>query len=367
VSEVIKLAAVGDIALSHEYNNLLISKDSSFPFENVRSYFNEHDIVVANLEAPFCKTGKTYPLKCSLRADPEYLYGLIKAGIDIVSLANNHILDYREDAFFETIFILKKSPLDYFGAGKNLSDARQPLIKEISGIKIGFLGYCAVNIDSPFYASSEGRGIAPLILEYLEADIVELKKHVDVVIITLHWGIENCSYPTPLQQKQARQILRYGADLILGHHPHVLQGLEKYENGYIAYSLGNFIFSDIDWSWINSAGNKMHSKVILTKKNRETMILSATIGKEGVKEISCSPCFIDGNGQVQLLDQNHPINKQLKKLSAKLYCRDYSLFWLFYNKLREINDKIKTFGNKFKKIYKLRPHHVGKFIKYISR
>jgi len=364
---VVKLAAIGDIALSHGYNELLVSYGPDYPFAKVRSFFKEHDIILANLEAPFCKSGETYPLKCSLRADPKYITGLKTAGINLVSLANNHILDYRELAFSKTRELLDQYNIKHFGAGNNLREAREPVVYNVKGVSSGFLGYCDVQIDSPFYASEQKRGISPLKMEYLKNDIAKLSQKVDIVIVSLHWGVENWSYPTPQQRKQAHQIIEYGADIIIGHHPHVIQGIEQYQGGYIIYSLGNFLFSDINWSWVNENSKTINSKVILENKNRESLILSMTFDSKGIREIEYRPCVIDADSQVNLLDYDHKIMKRLNNLSQKMMIDDYEKFWRRYQTMKRRKIALKNGFNWLKKIHRLCPKHFKKLTNNLSR
>ena len=307
----IKIAAVGDIALTHDYDQLLSMKGQNYPFEKVKELFKDIDVVLGNLEAPISSRGERYPLKCSLRTNPKYAEGLKSAGFNIMSLSNNHILDYKENAFYDTFANLDKQGIKYFGAGKNIRDARKPAILEIRNIKIGFLGYCDVVIDSPFYSSADKRGIVPLKIEFVKEDIANLKDQVDIVIVSLHWGTENWSYPSPKQIKMAHQIIDFGANMIFGHHPHVLQGVEKYNKGYIAYSLGNFIFSEITWLWINDSGKRIRSRVELFSKNRESAILKVIMNGTGIKSIDLIPCVISTNHQPVIDNKSYELRKKI--------------------------------------------------------
>lgn len=358
--KLIKLTAIGDIALTHHYDKLLLQKGPDYPFENVRQIFSESDVVFCNLESSLSGRGENYPLKCSLRSDPDYIKGIKNSGINVVSLANNHVLDFQEDAFYDTLDLLNQYGINYFGAGKDLDDARKPLILNIKNQKIGFLGYCDVIIDSPFYASKRGRGIAPLKLEFVEEDIADLKKNTDVIIISLHWGIENWHYPSPEQVSMAHQIIDLGSNMILGHHPHVLQGVEKYHNGFIAYSLGNFIFCDILWSWINKNGDEVHSRVKLNADNKETVILSAEICKDRAMDIKLTPCVLTDNHQPEISDEK--ILKKMSKLSGKFIMSDYSVFWKRYVYMQKIKILIAKIIKLFKKLKKV--HRINIFSKF---
>lgn len=335
----ITLAAVGDIALSDQYNRSVTQYGPDHPFDKVRSFFQRHDLVCGNLEAPICSPGDTYPDKCSLRADSEYAAGLAGSGIEVLSLANNHILDYREEGFFETVGALEHHGIRHFGAGRNLAEARQPAIFEIRGVRVGFLGYCSVTIDSPFYASSEERGITPLELELVREDIRTLRPEVHVLVLSVHWGIENWSYPSAKQVGLAHRMIELGADLILGHHPHVLQGVEQYKQGHIVYSLGNFLFSEIHWTWQTPDGHRIPSTVAMNKRNRESMIISASLNEGGVVELRPVPCLISANGQPMILADRHGLSRRIERLSRKLDTADYHCFWRRYSSRQLIKER----------------------------
>lgn len=354
----LKFAAVGDIALSHHYDSLYHRWGPDYPFEHVRQLFKDYDIVLGNLEAPFSIGGETYPLKCSLKAHPKYINGLKRAGFSIFSLSNNHILDFQEKAFFDTITNLNDNNILCFGAGRNLAEARKPTIVTRKDISIGFLGYCDVTIDSPFVASESFRGISSFNIEEVEKDITDIINKVDIIIVSLHWGIENYLYPTPEQILSARKIVDFGADLIIGHHPHVLQGIEKYRNGYIAYSLGNFLFSEIYWTWINNEGIPAISKIRLNKRNREGAILSAIVEKNGIKNIDLIPCFIADNLQVKPICNHRIFHEKILKISRKLHVTNYKEFWYNYKKFQLMKESFWSVFNRSKRFYKIRPKHI---------
>ncbi len=362
-TEPITLAAVGDIALTHEYDQLLSTKGPNYPFEKVKEFLQNQDIVFGNLEAPVSLRGEIYPLKCSLRTNPDYLVGLKDAGFNLLSLANNHILDYAETAFLDTLDTLTGCGIKWFGAGKNLEDARKPAILNINDIRIGFLGYCDVVIDSPFYASKDKRGIAPLKLEYVRQDISRLRGQVDCIAISIHWGHENWGYPSPEQIRMAHEIIDYGADVIFGHHPHVLQGIEKYRRGIIAYSLGNFIFSDILWDWTNKAGNKVACTVKMTKKNRETGILFVEFNRQGVTSHDLLPCYISKNLQLVPVKDARSRSMNIASLSRRISLRWYATFWLCYLLSKKIISKAAWFYRKLRGA----PRFANRLLKSILR
>ncbi len=231
----------GDVTFANHFERY-VKDNYEYSFKKL-SWFSQADISMINLENPLTDRGTAVEKQYNFRAMPAYSQILKLGGIDIVTIANNHIYDYSEQGLFDTIFHLDSSGIKHVGAGKNLYDARLPAIFDIKGIKIGFLAYYGLRKHSDSYpAQPNSPGTALRKLEYIEEDIRILKKSVDFVIINFHWGLEKENYPGEDQIEFAHKVVDYGADLIIGHHPHVLQGIELYKGKIIAYSLGNFIF-----------------------------------------------------------------------------------------------------------------------------
>jgi poly-gamma-glutamate capsule biosynthesis protein CapA/YwtB (metallophosphatase superfamily) len=159
-----------------------------------------------------------------------------------VDLANNHIMDWEEDGLRALINHLEQAGIQYFGAGQNLDEAVKPMIIEKNDIKIGLAGF-GWSEEMCVPASSKKAGIAPLNNKIIEKTIQSMKSHsVDKIVINLHWGYEYEFYPLPIHRQLAHRIVDMGADLIIGHHAHVIQAIEKYNNVNIFYGLGNFYF-----------------------------------------------------------------------------------------------------------------------------
>lgn len=252
-SSEITLFFVGDIMLGRGIEwmvNKYGQRNWKFPFLKIAKDLKEADVLFGNLEGPISDKGRKIGSIYSFRADPKVIEGLNYAGFDILSVANNHIFDYGREAMEDTFLRLKKVGIDYIGGGFNEKEAYDSLIKEIRGpapvmgskqIRVAFLAY--TNLGSKNRAAKgDSSGIAWLIKERLIADIKTTKEQADLIVVSMHFGEEYKSQPTSEQKYFARLAIDTGADLIIGHHPHVIQGIEKYREGYIAYSLGNFIF-----------------------------------------------------------------------------------------------------------------------------
>ncbi len=248
----ITLFLVGDIMLNRgvEY---MIEKygegDFRFPFLKIAEELKKADILFGNLEGPISDKGIKVGSICSFRFRPEAIEGLTFAGFDILSLANNHMLDYQSTALKETMMILKGNGIDYIGAGFNREEAFSVKIKETEGVRVGFLAYTNLG-PKTWMAQRESPGLAWIdekSLEAIQADIENFKQAVDILVVSLHAGTEYSLKPTPFQISFAQASIEAGADLVVGHHPHVVQKIEKYKEGWIAYSLGDFVF-DQDFS-----------------------------------------------------------------------------------------------------------------------
>lgn len=238
------LLFVGDIMLSRFIGEIMgKNKNYSFPFEFVNKDLKEADLVFGNLEGPISDKGKNQGSIYSFRADPRVIEGLIESGFDVLSIANNHIFDWGKEALLDTINILKENKISYIGGGENYQDANEMKIKEINGIKFGFLGLTNLYPKS-FWAKDNQAGLT----EFNEDEIVKKikkakeNKVADIIIISLHWGEEYQTVSNKFQKDLAHKLIDFGADIIVGHHPHVAQEVERYKNGVIFYSLGNFVF-----------------------------------------------------------------------------------------------------------------------------
>lgn len=223
----IVLAAVGDVGLNREINwQIQDKKDPTFPFQKIAENLSKADLTIGNLEGPLIKDCPIARKGTKFCGNPENAEGLSFAGFDLLNLANNHAKDYGQDGFSQTIEILKSQQIDYFGFEKM---ARQ----EINGIKLVFLGFDDVT--------------SSIEKERLIQEVGAAKTGTDFVIINFHWGTEYQKNPNKRQKELAHLAIDNGADLIIGHHPHVLQPAEYYQEKLILYSLGNFVFDQM-WS-----------------------------------------------------------------------------------------------------------------------
>lgn len=270
--------AAGDILLARTPGKRAEQFGFRYLFEDVRELVSSADIAFANLETPASYLGAPYPGKpenVTFRSDPATLFGLAWAGFDVLSLANNHINDYGPRAVGETLDYLELLGIQSSGAGRSLEDARKPAVMFRDGVSFAFLSYAvpgysiisasgslagtrltraeirlhgpippALPVANPDSPGNRGTGVALATRESIIADIQKVKAGLnpEYLFVSIHWGEEHQHIPDEAQQILGRAAVDAGATAVLGHHPHVLQSVERYHDGLIVYSLGNFIF-----------------------------------------------------------------------------------------------------------------------------
>jgi poly-gamma-glutamate synthesis protein (capsule biosynthesis protein) len=200
-------------------------------FSEVKHLLEKADLVIGNLECPITDDQNltSSNAKVPLRASQESIKALKSGNFSIMPVGNNHILDFGEEGLSNTLNVLKINQIHHVGAGKNISEARRPLKLAIKGLRLGFLSY-----SSSYNATGATAGTVPLDPRSIKKDISKLKKDSDIIIVSLHHGVEYADYPTPGFMKLARELIDSGARVVLGHHPHFLQGIREYKSGIIA-------------------------------------------------------------------------------------------------------------------------------------
>ena len=256
----------GDLTFANHFQKY-VKKHYSYPFAKFPE-FAAADISMANLETTFTFSDSAQPKMFTFKADPAYVKVLKNGGIDIVTIANNHIYDFGQEGLINTMAYLDSAGIAYVGAGINKQLAHRPVIKNVKGIRIAFLGYYGLKRHSDSHpATDDSAGTALRKLKLIRRDVKALRDSVNLIVVNFHWGLEKEHVPQEEQIYFAHKTIDYGADLIIGHHPHVLQGIERYKNRYIVYSLGNFIFGGNSRTYEQTA--VFQARVNLNSRNIE--------------------------------------------------------------------------------------------------
>ncbi|WP_298432165.1 CapA family protein [Geobacter sp.] len=238
----IVITCVGDIMLAGSATTTLARRGYDYPFSKTARELRRGDIAMGNLEAPLTLRGREYRDKTyRFRASPAAAAALKRAGFSVLTLANNHMMDYGDEGLRDTLATLFRHGIAHTGAGGSLAEARREAVVEVRGKRVAFLAY-SLTFPAEFYAGADRAGTAPGYASLVREDIGRVKAEADYVVVAFHWGAERAEFPKRYQTETARLAIDAGADAVIGHHPHVLQGIEFYRGKPILYSLGNFAF-----------------------------------------------------------------------------------------------------------------------------
>jgi poly-gamma-glutamate capsule biosynthesis protein CapA/YwtB (metallophosphatase superfamily) len=286
----IHLAAVGDIMLDRTLGTVIADGGIEFPFKLVAEPLQNADITIGNLETALGDIGEPVEKSYTFQSPPAAAESLAWAGFDIISLANNHAMDYGPDALLQGIELLKAQNIMPIGAGSNAAQARAPHILNVNGTAVAFLGYVHVPVeargnyfDTAIWTATETTpGLAWAIPEEIVEDVTAVQSQADLIVVVLHSGYEYVEPPSEEQTAAAHAAIDAGADIVIGHHAHILQAVEFYKNGVIAYGLGNFAFN------IDGDPN--------------TAILNVWLDENGVRQFEFIPAIIQYGGQPRLAE-----------------------------------------------------------------
>jgi poly-gamma-glutamate capsule biosynthesis protein CapA/YwtB (metallophosphatase superfamily) len=288
---------VGDVILGRTVHTILTRLgDFAAPFRLVADELKRTDLTIANLECSLSDdiTPPTDPYTFSFMTFTAGGDGLALAGVDAVTQANNHSMNFGARGMRDTLAALDQRKIQHFGIGENLTEARKPLILEAQGRKIAFLGYDGIT-GTTYGATESTAGTSPLDVDNMAEDIAAARQHADIVIPFVHWGIEYQLVPSAEQQSIARNAIDVGADIVIGSHCHWVQGMEVYNGKPIIYSLANFVF-DQEWSLETKQGLIMH---LVFRQNRVVGIRFVPVLIEDFYQ----PHLVDGATKVQILNR----------------------------------------------------------------
>lgn len=285
---VMHLVAVGDLMLARALGYQIAQGNTAFPFQKVVEPLRAGDITVGNLESALGDRGAPVVKSYTFQAPPAAVDALAWAGFDVVSLANNHALDYGPTALLQALDLLQAQNIAVIGAGPDATTAHTAFYTTTHGLRLAFLGYVHVPVESRGFvteswtATATTPGVAWAYPEVVAADVQAALPNVDHVIVVLHSGYEYQAAPSPPQIAAAHAAIDAGATMVIGHHAHILQGIEFYNGGVIVYGLGNFAF-EIDG-------------------DPATAILNAWLDQDGVRSLELIPALIQFGGQPRLAE-----------------------------------------------------------------
>jgi len=249
----ITIGLMGDVMIGRLVNEFLDNAPAQAIWGDLLDELHATDLNVINLEAALTTSTEMFPKVFNFKASPEKVRSLLEGRIDVVNLANNHILDYATQGMLETFTTLENAHILHVGAGKSLKEARKPVIMTRQGITIGVLG---ATDNEPEWAATEQRaGIRYLKVGDLEtalSDIRPLRKKVDILIFSYHWGPNMRQMPTEQFVQFAHQLIDHGVDIFHGHSAHIFQGIEEYKHGVILYDTGDFIDDYVVDPWLRN-------------------------------------------------------------------------------------------------------------------
>lgn len=307
---------------------------SENPFSNIQSTLTDSDFNVVNLEGPFLTYARSIQTKRnSCYSNANNLDWLLRNKLNVVCLANNHIMDFSKSGLNGTIALLNKNGIKYFGAGENLQEASKPVIIIINQIKVALLGYCW-DVIQGVNATSKTAGTAPLLKNKILADVRALRDECDFMIISLHFNYEFEEWALPLQRDFCHQLIDEGVNVIYGHHPHIIQGIERYNDGVIFYSLGNFYFSDL----YDNTGKLLRKWRESSKFSYTAQIVYENTSKQ--IKINIHPFYCHHNLIIPLSDPElTKFYNKIEDLSGPLHLsqKDYKRYWLKH-KIRKLPD-----------------------------
>lgn len=330
----IVLYAVGDVGPNRQNPQSM--------FRHVSGLLKQGDIRFCQLETNLSTRGAPLPqARLPMRAHPNSARALKDAGFQVISFASNHCMDFGQEAFFDTIATLKANGMEPIGAGVNIAEARRPAIVQRNATRIAFLAYNSI-LPFGYWAEKDRPGCTPMRawtfyeqvepdqpgsrcrthtfahkddLEAMADDIEEAKSKADILILSIHWGIH--FVPAQLADYQcetARKAIDCGADLILGHHPHILKGVEVYKGKVILYSLGNFAIEQPAAFMKDLYGTARHREIEelnpqwdekreypLPPETRNSLIVKCVISKKRIARISLLPVYLTARSEPKIV------------------------------------------------------------------
>ncbi|MFA6110617.1 MAG: CapA family protein [Candidatus Latescibacterota bacterium] len=315
------LCAAGDVALGGAIEEALdFAQSRAALIAGVRDLFANADLRFVNLDCTFDTTGPPpHPEEYLVHGDPRHLILLAELGVDLLSLANNHGMDYGGASLLATRDHVMRLGIRTVGAGVDLNEAGAGTVLVRHGRRVGFLAYAS---EHPWVgaipAGPGAPGVAPIDPERMNEAIARLRREVDHVVVSVHWGKESLHYPPPAVLDLGRRLVDQGADLVIGHHPHVVQGIEVSGRGVILFSLGNLLYPDYPEQRLSFAGPQRESLVVLVR-----------LSSAGAEVAELVPVAMAADGCLARLSEPRRSEAltEVERYSAVFPRADYPAFW----------------------------------------
>ncbi len=268
--EPVTLTCVGDIMLGRDVAVACERHGPDWPLAEVAPELARADLTFGNLECPLTDARTRLPRVNSLRASPDMARVLAGAGLDVLSLANNHAADYGRPGLTETLSALEEAGITPVGAGLTLAEAKAGRVVTVRGLRVGFAGFS--NFPYVNFTHDPVRpSLSMLSEEAMRECLPPLARRCDVLVVSFHWGKEGAREVSDFERRTAHLAVDLGADLVVGHHAHVRDEIERYRGALICYCLGNLVFDEQSWG-----GN-------------EGWVLHCQIGRSGVENFEALP------------------------------------------------------------------------------
>jgi poly-gamma-glutamate synthesis protein (capsule biosynthesis protein) len=315
----IQILITGDFCPINRISLLSQRQEYAAIFNDFLDVTRDNDLIITNLECPLThaetKIDKTGP---NLKANPIDVEILKYGGFNLVTMANNHTYDYGEKGLIDTLKICADNGIAHVGAGMNIHEARRPFIYKKDDISIGVLSFA----ENEWSTTSDDRsGANPINPIDNFHDIQNLKKKVDYVIVAPHGGHEMFQLPSPRMQKLYRFYTDAGADFVVGHHTHCYSGFEKYKEGYIFYSIGNFIFDKKEYNKMWTEGFAL--KIRLNKNSKQYVLIpyiqnDAKVGVRLMREIEQQSFQNDVNELCEIISDENVLNEKFEEFVCQV-------------------------------------------------
>jgi poly-gamma-glutamate synthesis protein (capsule biosynthesis protein) len=303
-SAIVTIHFMGDVMIGRLVNEIIPIKGYAYPWGNMLPLLHNADLRVINLETTLTTHQEKNPKVFNFKALPDRIEILKIANIDVANLANNHSLDFKEAGLSETIAVLDSAHIKHVGAGMNEQEAQQPVVITKNNIKIGIIGY--TDNEPTWKATKDKPGVNYIQVgdvQTIKKQIIALRPHVDILIVSSHWGPNMQQKPSQEFIQFAHEIIDAGADIIHGHSSHVFQGIEIYKNKIIMYDTGDFID---DYA------------VDPMLRNDQSCLFTVTVNKNSPQSVTITPVIIhDMQVNLAIKKEKEDIMKRMRTLSQE--------------------------------------------------